>query len=186
VVRAEACKAKPAEISAFNCLTQFKNASRQGSESARTQSGQSNANTNHPAADERAPSAEHWQSSKAWSGTTASDRKFAEWAYNKGHKFLRYVQADLNRSGRLWFGVTGNVGPDEVSALTKSILKGARIEFPGRNLTAKVFDPEGEAIGNATLGADGQIHWAYVSATNAGTWLSRSDISKSGSCRKAQ
>jgi hypothetical protein len=114
--------------------------------------------------DEQAPSAANWNSDNAQSGSTNRDRQFAEWAFNKGHKYLRYVQADLERNGRLWFGVTRDVKPDDVSALTKSILQGARTEFPRRTLTAKVFDPEGEAIGNATLGADGEIHWTRVAS----------------------
>ena len=44
--------------------------------------------------------------------------------------------------------------------LTKALLEGARTEFPRRELTATVFDPEGERIGRATLSADGHIHWA--------------------------
>ena len=118
--------------------------------------------THAPASEDRAPEAAHWESAKAWSGATDSDRRFAEWAFGKGHKYLRYVQADLERNGRLWFGVTSDVQPQDVAALTKSILQGARTEFPGRAVTAKVFDPHGETIGNASLGSDGQIHWAHV------------------------
>ena len=114
---------------------------------------------------DRAPDAAHWKSANAWSGSTNSDRQFAEWAFGKGHNYLRYVQADLERNGRLWFGVTSDVKPDDVAALTKSILEGARTEFPRRALTAKVFDPEGEPIGNASLGADGQIHWTHVASS---------------------
>jgi len=85
--------------------------------------------------------------------------KYARWAEQKGHDYLRYVEADLENHGRLWFGVTRAVKPADVRSLTKSMLEGARTEFPGRELTATVFDPEGEKIGVATLGTDGQVHW---------------------------
>jgi hypothetical protein len=93
-------------------------------------------------------------------GTTEKDRRFAEWALEKGKKYLRYVEADLEHRGRLWFGVTRSVEPEDVPALTKSLLEGARTEFPRRELVATVFDPEGERIGRATLSADGKVHWS--------------------------
>jgi len=92
-------------------------------------------------------------------GETEKDVKFARWAEEKGREYLRYVEADVENHGRLWFGVTRAVKPADVKALTQSILEGARSEFPRRELTATVFDPEGEKIGTATLGADGQVRW---------------------------
>ncbi len=65
----------------------------------------------------------------------------------------------MEHRGRLWFGVTRAVEPDDVSGLAKALLEGARTEFPRRELTATVFDPDGERIGRATLGADGQLRW---------------------------
>ncbi|HEX8202472.1 MAG TPA: hypothetical protein VF590_18490 [Isosphaeraceae bacterium] len=91
---------------------------------------------------------------------TDKDRRFSDWALDKGRDFLRYVEADLERHGRLWFGVTRAVPPADVPELTRSLLEGARAEFPRRELTATVFDPEGEKIGSATLDADGQIRWS--------------------------
>jgi hypothetical protein len=95
----------------------------------------------------------------ARSGATAADRKFATWAEDHGRAFLRYVQADLERHGRFWFGVNRDVKPEDVPELTRSLLQGAQKEFPRRDLTATVFDPEGERIGRAHLGADGQVRW---------------------------
>jgi len=92
-------------------------------------------------------------------GTTAKDRRFAEWAMGKAPKYLRYVEADLEHRGRLWFGVTRSVEPNDLPALTKSLLEGARTEFPRRDLTATVFDPDGERIGRATLSRDGRVEW---------------------------
>jgi len=93
------------------------------------------------------------------SGTTPADRKFASWAEDHGRSYLRYVEADLEGHGRLWFGVTRDVKPKDVPELTRSLLEGAQKEFPRRDLVATVFDPEGERIGKAHLGADGQIRW---------------------------
>lgn len=93
------------------------------------------------------------------SGTTQADQKFAEWAEDHGRTYLRYVQADLERNGRLWFGVTRETKPADVPALTRSLLEGAMKEFPRRELIATVFDPEGEKIGRARMGADGQLRW---------------------------
>jgi hypothetical protein len=95
----------------------------------------------------------------ARSGVTEADRKFAAWAEEHGRAFLRYVQADLERHGRLWFGVTRDVKPADVPELTKSLLQGAQKEFPRRDLVATVFDPEGERIGKAHISADGRVRW---------------------------
>ena len=92
-------------------------------------------------------------------GLDDQDRRFQSWAMDKGKDFLRYVQADLRRSGRIWFGVTPAVKPADVPDLTKALLQGARAEFPGRELVATVFDPEGGRIGRATLANDGQVSW---------------------------
>lgn len=92
-------------------------------------------------------------------GATNRDQRFADWAMETAPKYLRYVEADLEKRGRLWFGVTRAVAPQEVRDLTASLLKGARTEFPQRELTATVFDPDGEKIGRATLSADGNVRW---------------------------
>ncbi len=93
------------------------------------------------------------------SGVTEADRKFAEWAEGHGKAYLRYVEADLERHGRLWFGVTREVKPADVPNLTKSLLEGAHKEFPEGELVASVFDPEGNRIGKATLTKNGSIRW---------------------------
>jgi len=92
-------------------------------------------------------------------GRSEADRKFAAWAEDHGRKYLRYVQADLERHGRLWFGVTRDVKPDDVPELTRSLLEGAHKEFPRKELVATVFDPEGERIGLAHLEPNGKIRW---------------------------
>lgn len=94
-------------------------------------------------------------------GRTEADRKFAAWAEDHGRKYLRYVQADLERHGRLWFGVTRDVRPDDVPDLTRSLLEGAHREFPAKDIVATVFDPSGERIGRAHLGSDGQTRWEH-------------------------
>ena len=93
-------------------------------------------------------------------GTTDKDRRFADWAMKTAPKYLRYVQADIEKRGRLWVGITRDVRPDDLPELTKSLLQGAHKEFPRRELTATVFDPEGENVGRATLSADGRVHWS--------------------------
>jgi hypothetical protein len=92
-------------------------------------------------------------------GVTEKDQAFAQWAEGHGRGMLRYVEADLERHGRLWFGVSRDVKPAEVRPLTKSLLEGARKEFPKADLVATVFDPEGERIGKARLGRDDEVHW---------------------------
>jgi hypothetical protein len=95
----------------------------------------------------------------ARSGRTPADTKFATWAEEHGKRYLRYVQADLERRGRLWFGVTSDVKPADVPDLTRSLLEGAHREFPDKQIVATVFDPDGERIGRAHLGSDGQVRW---------------------------
>lgn len=92
-------------------------------------------------------------------GVTDRDRDFAAWAESHGRGLLRYVEADLERHGRLWFGVSRDVAPAEVRPLTKSLLEGARKEFPRGELSATAFDPDGERIGRARLGRDGDVRW---------------------------
>lgn len=92
-------------------------------------------------------------------GETEKDREFARWALDHGKAYLRYVEADLEQSGRLWFGVTRQVKPADVKGLTKSLLEGAQKAFPRRDLSATVFDPNGERIGRAQLSRDGSIRW---------------------------
>jgi hypothetical protein len=97
----------------------------------------------------------------ARSGVTEADRKFANWAEEHGKAYLRYVEADLEHHGRLWFGVSREVRPADVPELTRSLLEGARKEFPRGDLVASVFDPEGERIGKAHLSAGGNITWEH-------------------------
>ena len=93
------------------------------------------------------------------SGVTESDRKFAEWAEEHGKAYLRYVEADLEKHGRLWFGVNRDVKPADVPDLTKSLLEGARKEYPRGELVATVFDPDGNKIGKAHLTGASSIQW---------------------------
>ncbi len=92
-------------------------------------------------------------------GVTARDQKFAAWAEGEARPLLRYVEADLERHGRLWIGITREVKPEDVKPLARSLLLGARKEFPGGELVATVFDPEGERIGRARLERDGEVQW---------------------------
>jgi len=108
---------------------------------------------------EHARSQDRASDSQSQSGVTESDRKFAIWAEEHGRAYLRYVQADLERNGRLWFGVTREVSPADVPELTKSLLEGAMKRFPRRTLTAIVFDPNGERIGKAMLDSRDRIRW---------------------------
>jgi len=92
-------------------------------------------------------------------GASDRDRKFAMWAERTGKNYLRYLEADLEKNGRLWFGVTRDVKPADVPELTRSILEGAHEESPRREITATVFDPDGERIGRARLSGDGRVNW---------------------------
>ncbi len=94
-------------------------------------------------------------------GVTERDQKFAVWAEEHGRPLLRYVEADLERHGRLWFGITRDVKPADVKPLAQSLLEGARKEFPRGDLVATVFDPEGERIGRAHLGSGGGVQWEH-------------------------
>jgi len=97
--------------------------------------------------------------SLAGAGRTDADRRFVAWAEEHGRNYLRYVQADLEQHGRLWFGVTRETKPADVPDLTRSLLEGAHKEFARKEIVATVFDPDGERIGRAHLGTDGKIRW---------------------------
>ena len=81
------------------------------------------------------------------------------WGQDIWQRARQMIEADLERHGRLWFGVTREVKPADVPALTKSLLEGARKEFPSGDLVASDFDPEGNKIGKAFLGKNGSIRW---------------------------
>src|SRR6185312_14732656 len=106
--------------------------------------GESRAASGAPAAGSQTPA-----DPLARPGRTPADRRFADWAEEHGKRYLRYVQADLERNGRLWFGVSRDVKPADVTELTKSLLEGASKKFPSKALSAIVFDPDGERIGKA-------------------------------------
>jgi len=57
--------------------------------------------------------------------------------------------------------VTREVKPGDVKDLTRSLLEGAQKEFPRRDLVATVFDPNGDRIGRAYLGSDGESRWEH-------------------------
>ena len=57
--------------------------------------------------------------------------------------------------------MTREVKPADVRQLTRSLLEGARKDSPRQDLVATVFDPEGERIGKAHLGADGRVRWEH-------------------------
>ena len=61
-------------------------------------------------------------------GVTERDQAFAAWAETHGKSMLRYVEADLERHGRLWFGVTRDVKPEEVRPLHR-LCRAVREEF---------------------------------------------------------
>lgn len=90
---------------------------------------------------------------------TGKDREFEKWALGKAHQYLRYVDANLDREGKVWLGVTKETRPGDVKDLTRSLLEGAQQEFPRRELVATVFDPNGDKIGHATLSRDGSVDW---------------------------
>ncbi len=92
-------------------------------------------------------------------GVTERDQKFAAWAEEHGKPMLRYVEADLEHHGRLWFGISHDVKPADVRPLTQSLLEGARKEFPRGELVATVFDPDGERIGRAHLEGSSDVRW---------------------------
>lgn len=112
-----------------------------------------------PAPDDRAGPSGSAAEPPARAGRTEADAKFAAWAEEHGRKYLRYVQADLERNGRLWFGVTADVEPADVPELTRSLLEGAHREFPRKEIVATVFDPRGERIGRAHLSPGDQVRW---------------------------
>lgn len=112
-----------------------------------------------PSSDARSPGPGAPTDPLARSGRTDADRKFADWAEEHGRRYLRYVQADIERHGRLWFGMTRDFKPADVPDLTRSLLEGAHREFPGKEVVATVFDPGGERIGRAHLGTDGRVQW---------------------------
>jgi hypothetical protein len=90
---------------------------------------------------------------------TGRDQAYAAWAEGHGKAMLRYVEADLERHGRLWIGVTRDVRPEDFGPLTRALLEGARKEFPSTKLVATVFDPDGGRIGKARLQGGGEVRW---------------------------
>lgn len=121
--------------------------------------GEPNSAPGHRVAEDEPAASPEPAAASSRSGATEADRKFAEWAEEHGKAYLRYVEADLERHGRLWFGVTREVKPADVPDLTRSLLEGARKQFPRGELVAVVFDPNGDKIGKAHLTGADSIRW---------------------------
>lgn len=99
----------------------------------------------------------HDVASISTSGETDKDRIFAAWAAKQGGPRLRYVEANVERNGRLWIGLASDANPAE---LVKMIFDKAQDEFQREDLVAMAFDTEGRPVGKARVVSGGVIDWS--------------------------
>src|SRR4051794_16027401 len=86
------------------------------------------------------------QENPRFSYETEKDRRFAEFLREKSASMVRQAAVGVEREGKLRIQVDRSVSPEETLPLTRSILAGARKDFPDRAFTLSVYDPQGEPI----------------------------------------
>ena len=86
------------------------------------------------------------QEQPKFSYDTDKDRRFADFLRDNSGGMVRQAAVGIEREGKLRVQVDRSVSPDDTLPLTKSILNGARKDFPGKAFTLSVYDPQGEPI----------------------------------------
>ena len=70
---------------------------------------------------------------------------------------VRQAAVGIEKAGKLRVQLDRSVSPDDTLPLTKSILAGARKDFPGRPFVLSVYDPQGEPVLRARVAGDGEV-----------------------------
>ena len=77
---------------------------------------------------------------------TAQDERFAEFVSKGVGSMVRKIAVGIEHRGVMRIELGNNTAPEDTLPLTKSLIAGARKDFPGKPITLKVFDPNGHAI----------------------------------------
>src|SRR3954471_19078116 len=77
---------------------------------------------------------------------TERDKTFANFLAEKSGGMVRKAAVGIERRGELRIELDRSVAPDDTLELTKSIMDGARRDFPDRPILLSVYDPAGEPI----------------------------------------
>ncbi|MEO6809737.1 MAG: hypothetical protein ABI353_11550 [Isosphaeraceae bacterium] len=77
---------------------------------------------------------------------TARDRRFADFLRDTAGDMIRQSTVGLEKNGRLRVQLSKSADPEDTLDLTKSILAGARKDFPDQAITEWVYDPDGGLI----------------------------------------
>jgi len=80
------------------------------------------------------------------SSDTERDAKFARFLQKNSAGMIREAAVGLENRGELRVEITRAVEPEETLPLTKSLMAGARADFPDRPITLSLFDPNGAPI----------------------------------------
>ncbi len=85
--------------------------------------------------------------------------------------------------GKLRVQVDKSVSPDDTLPLTKSILAGARKDFPGRSFVLSVYDPQGEPILRARVDGEGGVRYEVVHEDGGSRATSGGPVGRPGNRR---
>ena len=85
---------------------------------------------------------------------TARDQKFAKFLRDNSGGMIRKAAIGIERKGVIQIELDKSVAPDDTLGLTKSVMAGARMDFPGQPITLKMFDPAGQPILTAKFRPD--------------------------------
>jgi hypothetical protein len=102
------------------------------------------------------------QENPRFSYDTEKDHRFAEFLREKSGGMVRQAAVGVERQGKLRIQLERSISPDETLPLTKSILAGARKDFPDRAFTLSVYDPQGEPILRAHVEPGGGVRYQVV------------------------
>ncbi|MBV8382961.1 MAG: hypothetical protein JOZ63_10155, partial [Planctomycetaceae bacterium] len=90
---------------------------------------------------------------------TDRDRVFAEFLRDKSGGMVRKAAVGIERRGDVRIALDQSAAPDDTLPLTKSIMAGARRDFPNRPITLSVYDPNGDPILKARYRPGEGVHY---------------------------
>lgn len=76
------------------------------------------------------------------SSDTERDAKFARFLHKNSAGMIREAAVGIENKGKLQVVVSRAVEPEETLPLTKSLMAGARADFPDQPITLSLFDPD--------------------------------------------
>ena len=90
---------------------------------------------------------------------TDSDAKFARFLRDNAGGMIKKAAVGLEKRGELKVEISRAVEPEETLTLTKSLMAGARKDFPDRPITLSLYDPQDAPILKARYRPGEGVHY---------------------------